>query len=312
LLRAKVAVIDGEPVHQVNARQGLDFEQEDAEEWSDAALRHRLIHEAEHPIAIESEPVLRVRLFTRAARGHVLLLAVHHIVADMWSLALLLRELGELYDAFISGVAPALNVDTPYGDFVNWQRRMLSGLEGRKLRAYWERQLADIPLQLNLPMDRSPGRVHSDRGASLDMIVSAVLSRRLEELGGRLGTTLYVTLLAAFGVLLQRYTRQNDILVGSPAAGRTRAWMRSMIGYFVNPLPIRIEFSGDPHFEDLHRRVRRTVLGAMRRQDYPFILVSEQLLAGQKRGRTASLPAMFIMQTRPPAADEPFMSFVVG
>jgi hypothetical protein len=222
--------------------------------------------------------VLRVNLFTCSAQEHVLLLVVHHIAIDFWSLAVLLTELGVLYPAEKAGVKALLPaLDSQYTDYVRWQAEMLAGPEGERLWAYWQKQLAgQLPL-LELPTDRPRPPVPTYRGASYDFHLNYELSSRLKALAKAQGATLYMVLLSAFQVILHHHTGQEDLLVGSPVLGRSRAEFEGIVGLFTNPVILRANCSGNPTFEGFLGQVRQTVLAALEHQDYPTLLLVERL-----------------------------------
>ena len=195
--------------------------------WSLEELQTRLLEEAYRPFDLERGPLLRVTLFTRSAREHILLLVVHHIVIDFWSLAILLDELSALYPAESAGVkAPLPPLNLQYTDYVRWQAEMLASPEGERLWAYWREQLAGQLPVLQLRTDRPRPRIPTYRGASHDFTMDAELSSGLKALAKAHGATLYMVLLAAFQVLLSYHTGQEDLLVGSPMVGRSRARIR--------------------------------------------------------------------------------------
>ena len=196
-------------------------------------------------------------------KEHLLLLNVHHIVSDGWSMGVLWRELSSAYNAFVSGHAPDLpGLPIQYADYAVWQREWLQGevLEGQL--AYWKEKLADLST-LELPTDRPRPPVPSDQGAHLTFDLPAPLTQALKELSRREGATLFMTLLAAFQVLLYRYSGQEDIAVGSPIAGRGRTELEGLIGFFVNTLVLRTDLSGNPAFPELLARVRETRAGRL-------------------------------------------------
>ncbi|HYO99699.1 MAG TPA: MupA/Atu3671 family FMN-dependent luciferase-like monooxygenase [Pyrinomonadaceae bacterium] len=302
-----------EPLQKVHQSVGLSFEIEDAANRDDAALQERLVEEAHRPFKLEQGALLRVSVFTRPAGEHVLLLSVHHIIADFWSLAVLIQELGALYEAEESGVRAELPpLSLQYADYVRWQERVLSGSVGEKSWKYWEKQLSgELPV-LNLPADRPRPPVQTFRGASQPFKLSRELTGRLKALGTARGATLYMTLLAAFETLLYRYSGQEEIIVGSPVAGRSRAELAGLVGYFVNPIALRANLSANPTFESFLDQVRQTVLGAFEHQDYPFPLLVEKLHPHRDASRSPIFQAMFILQRAHLFDLEGLASFALG
>src|SRR5262249_41322227 len=250
-LRTTFKVVEGTPIAFVSDRCEVGFEFEDASAWDETALREHLTRLAHRPFDVEDKPPVCVPLLKRKDEN-ALMLVMHHIVIDFWSLAILARELGELYEAERHGGAVSLPpVLHSYSDYVSWQAQMIAGPEGLRQLAYWERQLGGDPPLLSLHGDRPRPPVQTYRGASYTSTLGAELTHRLKALGRSRDATTYMTLLAVFQSLLSRYTGQEDILVGSPAAGRTRAAFSGVVGYFVNLLALRTDLSGSPNFMTL-------------------------------------------------------------
>jgi natural product biosynthesis luciferase-like monooxygenase protein/FkbM family methyltransferase len=302
-----------EPVQKVHQSVALSFEIEEAANRDDTSLQERLVEEAHRPFKLEQGALLRVSVFTRPAGEHVLLLSVHHIIADFWSLAVLIQELGTLYEAEESGVRAELPpLKLQYADYVRWQERALSSSVGEKSWKYWETQLAgELPV-LNLPADRPRPPVQTFRGASQPFKLSQELTGKLKALGTARGSTLYMILLAAFETLLYRYSGQEEIIVGSPVAGRSRAELAGLVGYFVNPIALRANLSANPTFESFLGQVRQTVLGAFEHQDYPFPLLVEKLHPHRDASRSPIFQAMFILQRAHLFNHEGLASFALG
>ncbi|MET0646791.1 MAG: condensation domain-containing protein, partial [Pyrinomonadaceae bacterium] len=304
---------EGEPVREVQERAEVCFQEEDAVGWSEDELTQRLQMEAHRPFDLARGSLLRISLFRRSPREHVLLLSLHHIVADFWSLAVLAHELGALYreesEGTPSGLAP-LRFD--YGDYVRAQMELLSGSRGARLLAYWKEQLAGAEFGLNLPTDRPRPPVQTYKGASEPFALDAELSAALKSVCKERETTLYVLLLAAFQTLLHRHTGQKDLVVGSPISGRHSADWAGLVGYFVNPLVLRASFSDDPTFEQLLSQVRRTVLDAFEHQDYPFPLLVERLQPERDASQSPLFQTMFVFQKAQPLGVEGLAAFALG
>jgi acyl carrier protein len=227
--------------------------------------------EARRPFDLGRELMLRARLFRLEPGRHALFLNLHHIAADAWSVGVLLRELGSLYEAFCQGRPSALG-DLPiqYADFAVWQRDWLQGEVLEKQLGYWKTQLAGAPALLELPTDRSRPARQSYRGATETAVFPSSLLKAVKALSQQEGASLFMTLLAAFQTLLSRYTGQEDITVGSPIAGRNRMELEELIGFFLNTLVLRGDLSGNPTFRELLRRIKEVTLGAYGHQDLPF------------------------------------------
>ena len=239
---------------------------------------------------------MRVRLFTRSAHEHVLLLVIHHIVVDFWSLAVILNDLGELYLAETAGRAAALPPLGPqYNDFVRWQTEMLAGPAGERLWTYWKQQLAgELPV-LNLPTDRPRPAIQLFRGANYDFALNGELVQRLRALAKSEGTTLFTVLLAAFELTLHRHSGQDDILVATPMVGRSRAEFEGLVGFFANPVVLRTNFSGNPTFRALLRQVRQSVVEALENQDYPTLRLVQRLKPTRDLSRSPLCQTMFVL-----------------
>lgn len=312
-LRTTFPVPHGEPIQHIHDQVEVCFQLEDASTCSEASLSERLVEEAHRPFDLEQGPLLRVHLFSRSAQEHIFLLVVHHIVADFWSLAVLVRELGTLYQAEQVGAPTSLPPLTlQYFDYTRWQADMLTGPEGERLWAYWQQQLSgELPV-LDLPTDRPRPAVQTYRGASQALRLSAELTEGLKALSRTHGATLYMTLLAVFQALLHRYTGQEDILIGSPTAGRNGAELAGLVGYFINPVVLRADSSGNPPFAEFLDRIRQTVLDAFAHQDYPFDLLVERLQPKRDPGRSPVFQVWFVLQQSPISEMAGLAPFALG
>lgn len=312
-LRTTFTADKGEPRQRINSGAEFYFHHEDCSSWSDAQVNRRLSEEAHRPFDLQQGPLLRVSLFTRSASETILLLVIHHIVADFWSLALLINEMCALYEAEKNGRAielPAL--DFQYADFVQWQNDFLASDEGERLWSYWRERLAGELPALNLLTDRTRPAVQTYRGASLFFTLSEQVTGGLKTLSLKHSATLYMTLMAAFQSLLYRYTGQEDILVGSPTVGRRWAGLSRLVGYFVNPVVVRAEFSESLSFESLLDETRRTILGALEHQDYPFALLVKRLKPERDLARSPIFQTMFVLQKAYLADAEGLAPFALG
>ncbi|MBV9124651.1 MAG: amino acid adenylation domain-containing protein, partial [Planctomycetes bacterium] len=270
-------------------------------------VRRRAEEEARRPFDLGRGPLFRVTVLDLGAGEKVLLLTMHHIIADGWSVGVFLREMTCLYAAFTGGkpiTLPPLPVQ--YADYAAWQRQWLTGEVLEEQLAYWKDRLAQAPAALDLPTDRPRPTVQTFRGSTQSLTLPRSLAEHLHALSRREGCTLYMTLLAAFQTLLHRYTGQEDICVGSPIAGRTRAETEGLIGCCINALVLRTDLSGDPSFRDLLARVRETALGAYAHQDLPFEKLVEELQPARDLSRSPLFQVMFILQNTPlPELDLP-------
>ena len=245
--------------------------------------------------------MFRAEVLRLAVDEHVLLVNVHHIASDGWSVGVFHRELAAAYAAFVRGTEPVFPpLPIQYADYAVWQRTWLQGPVLAAQRAYWQRQLADLR-PLELPTDRPRPPVAEHQGAQLVVNLPAPVTAALKDLGRREGATLFMTLLAAFQVLLHRYSGQTDIAVGSPIAGRGRPEVEGLIGFFVNTLVLRSDLSGDPSFRELLARVRATALGAYAHQDLPFEKLVEELAPARDLSRQPLFQVLFVLQNAPGA-----------
>ncbi|HSK77096.1 MAG TPA: amino acid adenylation domain-containing protein [Thermoanaerobaculia bacterium] len=255
--------------------------------------------------SLDHGPLLRTTVLRLAERDHLLILNMHHIVSDGWSLGVLLAELGALYGAALTGTAsplPALPVQ--YADFAIWQRRWLSGERLAAQVEFWRRQLAGAPAVFELPADRPRPAVQTQSGARVPLRVPRELSARLAALARRRGVTPFMLLLAAWQALLHRSTGQEDFNVGSPVAGRNRRETERLIGFFVNTLVLRADLSGNPAFEELLLRTRKAALAAYSHQDLPFEKLVEEIKPARDLAHQPLVQVMFSLQNTPLGALE--------
>ncbi|MCC7362519.1 MAG: AMP-binding protein, partial [Anaerolineales bacterium] len=261
------------------------------------------------PLDLERGPALRVRLYQLAANEHVLLLVMPHAQVDFWSLLILVDELRQLYLARLTGQPPALPQPArTYADYAQWRAEQLAGAEGERLWSYWSRRLSGALPALDLPTDRPRPPLVTYRGRSVSFQLAAELTWQIKNLARAEGATLHMVLLAAFQVLLHRYTGQDDLLVGSLTNGRSRPEFNDIVGYFVNPVVLRANCADQPTFRDFLSQTRQTLLDALDHQDYPFAQLVERLQPGPDASRSPLVQAMFVLQ-QPHRAPEapPFM-----
>jgi amino acid adenylation domain-containing protein len=261
--------------------------------------------EASHPMDLAIGPLFRSCLLRLGEQDHVLLLTLHHIVFDGWSRRVFIRELGAIYEALSVGrPSPLPELPLQYADYAVWQRQYLQGNTLDRHFAYWKKQLEGAPVQLELPTDRPRPNTQSYAGTVLRWEAPSDLAAQLTSLGRASGTTLFMTLLAAFNVLLSKYSRQEDIVVGTPIANRNRAEIEALIGLFVNTLVLRTDLSGDPTFLELLTRVKETALGAYAHQDMPFEKLVEELKPERSLGHNPLFQVFFSLQNTPRQALE--------
>ncbi|MCA1603334.1 MAG: condensation domain-containing protein, partial [Acidobacteria bacterium] len=281
-LRTSFTVVDGSPVQVIAPTLSVELPVIDLsglpEAEREAEARRLTTAEAQRPFDLARGPVFRVSLLRLNDEQHVLLITMHHIVSDGWSIGVFMRELTALYEAFSQG-QPSLLGELPiqYADYAIWQREWLAGEQLERQLSYWRKQLGSSLPELELPTDRPRPAVQSYRGATQRATLSKELTKQLRALSQREGVTLFMTLLAAFQTLLMRYSGQEDIVIGSPIANRNRIETEGLIGFFVNTLVLRTELSGNPTFRELVGRVKEVTLGAYAHQDLPFEKVVEEL-----------------------------------
>jgi hypothetical protein len=264
--------------------------------------RARLLadEEARRPFDLARGPLWRVKLLKLGEEEHILLFIMHHIVSDAWSTGVLMREVAKLYAAFLHGQpSPLPELPVQYADFAAWQRRWLQGETLERQLAYWREQLAGAPPVLELPAARPRPAALGTRGESRPVVLPEESVEALRSLSRRAGVTLYMTLLAAFQTLLHRYSGEDEVVVGSPVANRTRAESEDLIGCFINTVALRGDLSGNPTFGELLGRVRETTLEAYAHQDLPFEMLVNALQPERRANHTPFFQVWFVLQTAP-------------
>ncbi|REG14281.1 non-ribosomal peptide synthase protein (TIGR01720 family)/amino acid adenylation domain-containing protein/natural product biosynthesis luciferase-like monooxygenase protein, partial [Archangium gephyra] len=266
----------------------------------EAEVLQRAEQEAQRPFDLATGPLFRGELLRLSSSEHVLLLNMHHIVSDGWSIGVLVREVAALYEAFAQGrPSPLPELPVQYADYASWQRQWLQGEVLDTQLHWWRQQLAGAPHALELPTDKPRPSVQSFRGARVPLKLSKDLSERLVQLCQREGVTPFMALLASFQLLLSRYSNQDDISVGSPIAGRRHAEHEGLIGFFVNTLVLRARFAGAISFRELLHQVRETTLGAFAHQDVPFEKLVEELQPQRDLSRSPLFQVIFALQNAP-------------
>ncbi|PYS89537.1 MAG: hypothetical protein DMF64_17365 [Acidobacteria bacterium] len=304
VLRTTFATVGGRPVQVIGPAEPVALPvvdlQDLAEAEREARARQLMSEETQRPFDLARGPVLRVLLLRLGHDAHVLLLTMHHIVSDGWSLGVLVRELSALYEAFARGASlqlPALPVQ--YADFAAWQRDWLSGEVLEAQLAYWRQQLASAPALSELPTDKPRAPMQTYRGANQHALISQRTTETLKALSRREGASLFMTLLAAFQVLAGRATGQTQVVVGTDVANRQRDEIEGLIGFFANQLVLSTDLSGDPLFRVLLGQVREVTLGAYAHQDLPFDKLVESLRPERDPSRTPLFQLKIVMQNAP-------------
>ncbi len=302
ILRTTFKRLDAGPVQVVADVAGSVLATIDLSALSEAdkklETRRYAVEEAQSPFDIEKGPLFRATLLRLTEEEHVLLLTMHHIVSDGWSMDILIREVASLYKAFSSGApSPLAKLPVHYGDFAIWQRDWLKDDTLEKLLQYWRRELAEAPPVLSLPTDHPRPAVQTFRGDYVVVRIDRKLELALKQLSRQWGGTLFMTLLAAFKVLLSKYTGVDKIVVGIPSANRNRAEIEGLIGLFVNALVLCTDTSGDPTFLSFFERVREVTVGAYEHQDLPFEKLVEELQPQRDLSHSPLFQVMFMLQT---------------
>ena len=288
---------DGGLVQQISDSAKFTLKVEDAEQWEEAALQKELNRMAEERFDLEKAPLMRAVLFLRSQQEHILLLAMHHLAGDFWSFTLAFEELIRLYfQESGAGSAQLPDVNLRYSDFACHQQQRLGSSEGEKLFSYWHEALQSPLPTLDLHTDRPRPALQSYTGGSHTAVIDREMCNSLQQLSKASGATLFTILLAVFQVLLQRYTGQDDILVGSPVTGRNHPQFANLMGFFTNLLVLRNRSQENVSFKEYLAQVRSTVLGALDHQDYPFALLMERLQPARDPSRPPLCQAMFILQ----------------
>lgn len=306
-LRTVFVEVDGQPKQQVSApdKAVLSIIEVNTSDDFDDYVKMKAKEEVMRQFDLKQGPLIRFLLLRRNEHENVLLMNMHHIIGDGWSMGILMKELFTLYEAFEKGEeSPLTELPIQYADFARWQRDWLQGEVLNEQLAYWKKQLGDSVPVLQLPTDRPRPSVQSYRGATEMFTLPHQLTEDLRILSQKEGVTLFMTLLAAFQTLLYRYTGQEEISVGTPIAGRTLQETEGLIGCFVNTLVMFTKLEGNPTFKNLLRRVRDVALDAYSNQDVPFELLVEKLVSERNLSQSPLFQVMFVLNNTLRAASE--------
>ena len=307
-LRTNFVMRSGQPVQVINLSLTIPLPIIDLRQLPqakrDIQTRQFTNQQAQHCFNLSTDSLLQVKLLWLDETQYILLLNIHHIVSDGWSLGVLIQEIAALYTAFASDQpSPLPKLAIQYADFAYWQRQWLQGEVLQKQLGYWEKQLDGISM-LNLSTDRPRSAAQTYQGARQPLQLSKSLSEALLALAQQEGVTLFITLLAAFQILLYRYTQQEDIAIGSPIANRNHSEIEGLIGFFVNSLVLRTDLSGNPTFRELLARVKDVALGAYAHQDLPFEKLVEGLHPERNLNQNPLFQVIFALQNAPMSALE--------
>jgi amino acid adenylation domain-containing protein len=306
-LRTTFALVDGEPRQRIApaAESAFRLLEHDLGNHPDAEaqLQRLMADEARAPFDLEHGPLIRGRLIRLAATEHVLLLTMHHIVSDAWSMGVLADELSALYTAYVRGEADRLpELPVQYADYAAWQRRWVEGEILEAQAAYWKETLAGAPELLELPSDRVRPAVQNHAGASLGVELDEELTAGVRALSRRHGMTLFQTLLAGWATVLSRLSGQRDVVIGTPTANRGRQEIEGLIGFFINTLALRLDLGGAPTVGELLERVKARSLEAQQNQDIPFEQVVERVQPARSLAHTPLFQVMLAWQNAPAGA----------
>jgi len=304
-LRTGIALVDAEPSQVIVAESAVAVPVIDcagmSEQRQQEELESVIRHEAVRRFELDAPPLVRLTLLRTSDRHHVLVVVMHHIICDGWSMAIFMAELAAAYRNARAGHGPLAEPPIQYADYTVWQAERLTGSRERALADHWRAKLADLPIT-DLPADFPRPPVRSGRGAARHVRLSGDLLRDLDAVGERCGATRFMTLLAVYKLLLMRYTGQADVIVGTAVANRPMPELERLIGLFANTLVLRTDLGGDPTFTALLGRVRQTCLDAFEHQELPFEKVVEELRPTRDLSRTPLFQVMFLMQNTPGAA----------
>jgi len=298
-LRTKFSLVDDEPVQIIQVAQPHSLPMVDVSRLSEVEQKVQSLAamEAQRPFDLSQGPLLRSWLIRLSPSEHVVLLTMHHIISDGWSMGVLVEEVSTLYQAFSGGgLSPLAELRIQYADYTRWQRQYLKGDVLRSKLNYWKKQLHQAPPLIKLATDRPRPPVQSFRGAAQSFRLPAETTEALQEICRERGCTLFMALLAAFKILLHRYTNDEDIVVGTNVANRNNSQLEGLIGLFINNLVLRTRLTGNPSFYEFLEQVRQVCLQAYIHQDVPFEKVVDELRVERTLSYNPLFQALFVLQ----------------
>ncbi|NNE90007.1 MAG: amino acid adenylation domain-containing protein [Verrucomicrobiales bacterium] len=304
---------NGEPVQVMQTGRTVDFREHDCTKLNDTELKKLISDHANRPFDLERGPVVRLELFRTADNAHVALFSMHHIVSDAWSVAVLMQDLIEYYFSMKSGRTPQVeHLPASYADFVNWETAHLESTAGEAMFDYWKDSLEGAPLTLDLPTDRPRPAVQTFSGATHGFQLDDELTEAITDLSKAHSATLFTTTLSAFEILMHRYCQQDDLVVGVPLAGRSQSEVQNLVGYFINPVPVRSTIEDDPTIADYLERNRDQVNGAIENQQYPLAKMVDRLQVPRDPGRSPMFQVSFSMERIPGLDEQGIAVFLIG
>ena len=313
MLDVTFAAVDGQPVQRVHKGRTIDFREHDTTRLTEDEIKALLIEHANQPFNLEEGPVVRLEIFRTNDDAHITLLSMHHIVSDAWSVTLVMNDLMGSYFALNSGKTPKHEaVAMRYHDFVAWEQKHLQSEGAEKMAQYWNEQLADVPVVVDLPTDRPRPAIQTFNGNAHGFKLDEALTTKVTELAADHGATLFTTLLSGFEVLLHRYCNQDDLLIGSPLAGRNQSKLHGIVGYFINPVVLRSKVDDDPLFTDFLTRNGANVAGAIENQQHPISRVIDQLKVRRDPSRSPLFQVSFSMERIPGFDERGIAVFLIG
>jgi len=297
-LRTTFGFHDGEMVQIIHPQLRINIRKEFLE--NEESFQKALRSEIHLPFNLQTGPLLRCVLYELSPQDTVFLSSMHHIVADGWSVGVLVREFSDLYKAFVKGEpSPLPELEIQYSDFSEWHNELLESPAMQRQIDYWKNTLDGASMVLNLPTDYPRPPIQSFRGDTQFFNIDSTIVDQLTALARKEGVTLYMVLLAAFQLLLSKYTQQDNFVVGTPIANRNRVEIENLIGFFINSQALRADLSGNPNFIELLKRVRRTCLGAYDNQDLPFETLVDAMQPDRDRSRAPIFQVMLVLQNAP-------------
>ncbi len=304
VLRTHFELVDDLPIQVINHPVVSNIPIIDLQQLSESAqsiaVSQLVIDESQQHFNLAVAPLVRVKLLRLSTTAHVLLITMHHIISDGWSMGVFINELSELYQSFCtSNLSPLPALTIQYADFAHWQKQWLTGDILQQQTSYWKQLLAGAPPLLELPTDRPRPSIQTFTGGFIELPLDRELSQQLTTLSQKSGTTLFMTMLAAFSVLLARYSGQDDLVIGSPIANRNRSEIELLIGFFVNTLVLRVKLEKNPTFLELLELVKQMTLDAQEHQDLPFEKLVEELQPERSLSYSPLFQVMFEIENTP-------------